>query len=49
MDEKVKALRRKLESADRSGIPEGNSVLETLLDAEERQTLKYMLRSKHQI
>lgn len=29
-------------------IPEGSSVLETLLDAEERETLKYMLRMKHQ-
>ena len=48
MNEKVKALRRKLESADRSQVPDGASVLDTLLDAEERETLKYMLSKEHQ-
>jgi hypothetical protein len=48
INDKVKALKMKLESADMSLIPEGSSILETLLDAEERETLKYMLRTKHQ-
>lgn len=48
MNEKVAALRDKMENIMRTDIPQHESVLETQLTAEERETLKYMLRSEHQ-
>ena len=48
MDDKVRALWRKLESADRGQVPKNASVLETLLTEDEQATLRYMAGHKHQ-